>query len=873
MIVNLILAGMLILNSAAPAQDSSIIEVPGPGILQKPPGYVPHIYPERPHLALALSGGGARGFAHIGVLEALEESGIPIDGIAGTSIGAIVGGLYASGYSIADLEEMTRSFEWSEILQNAPTRKSLPLSRKGSESTSILEVHFEGTRPYIPSALSAGQRLSSLLVDRINRAPYRGEPDFDYLKVKFAAVSVDVRNGERILFRSGDLAEALFASMAVPLLVAPVRYDHHLLIDGGVAENIPVRAAGELGDYVIAVDVTMPPVLGSPPYEPWIIANQVTGLMQQNRNRQLLAEADLVITAVPDTLSSFSFDDPAALIEMGYKAAKSAIPKIKAELARRKADTEDPPIKVNQVELDSSLFTQEFRANSLTFQSIKAGLIPRRGDIIRDLEWLQSDGRVKETKARISGDTLIFLVDENPRLNSIELIGVSQLPMKVLLDTLNQDTGKVIDARSSAARLEWILRYYRKIGNPLARIAGITVSENGHLKIEIDEGTVKNVRTQGEHYVGSGRILRDLDVKVGKPLNISKIIRGIEELYGSDLFNLVRATCEDGVVTIKVSERPPPRIRLGAGVDSERHGRGLLELSYESIPTVGGGLSAWLKYGEFDERYSLTYRNLAVFQTYLEGSGSADWARTEYHYYDPAGGSHGLYHFDRIGGSAYIGQQFRTWGRIVLGIRGERIRTDHRDSPPELDLRRVFLRSEIDTQDQAEFPSSGRRYEIQLESAAPALGGDVSFNRAQIQLKNIFPISRRLTFLSRLTGSICDQATPFSDWFRLGGEGSFLGLHEAELAGRRMMSLNLEIREDLISRFLAEAYLSVRGDIGAIWENTEADVSSQDFQQGIGISFDLDTLLGPISISYGRLFANSPLQDRDLIYFNLGHRF
>lgn len=200
----------------------------------------------------------------------------------------------------------------------------------------------------------------------------------------------------------------------------------------------------------------------------------------------------------------------------------------------------------------------------------------------------------------------------------------------------------------------------------------------------------------GQRKISRGRILRDYRLRVGQPLNSTELTTGTEELYGSDLFTTVRTTCVDELVTIKVSESPLPRLRLGAGFDLERHGRSFAELSYAALPTVGGSVTGLAKYGEFDEEFSLAYRNLAIFQTYLEGSGSLKSSHTEYHYYNPHGESGGLYHFDRSGGSIYIGQQFRTWGRLILGVQAERVRTNYDQSPPEMDLRKVFLRSEID---------------------------------------------------------------------------------------------------------------------------------------------------------------------------------
>jgi len=871
---------LLFLASSAAAQEATIIRLPGPGMAQWPAGYCPHRNPDRPRLALALSGGGARGFAHIGVIKALEEADIPIDGISGTSIGAVIGGLYAAGYSVQELEDLARSLDWGDIFLNAPARQSLPLSSKVAGSNALLELQFTGVRPHIPPALSAGQRLSDLLVDKVNRAPYRGDSGFDQLRIPFRAVSVDVRTGDRILFDRGDLSEALLASMALPLLISPLELNGRLLVDGGVAENIPVISAREMGNVVIAVDVTMPPQLGPPPYEPWVMANQVTGLMQQERNLELLSQADLILQPVPDSLGSFSFSEAAGLIELGYRATMDRIEAIRNLLSRRAWESDSALISVKTVayrflpdEESAADIRDALLSGSALFDRADAASAVGQAEILSELEHLQNHPTVADCWAELKSEELTFVVCLNPRLRSIRLQGMAQVDPAKLLSALWADTGEIIDSQQSAIRLENILRDYRASGNPLARIESVTLDTNGQVTIYIDEGTIQYLRVEGNKKISRRRILRDFGLKSGLLLDRAALSDGIAELYGSGLFNSVRATCIGNAVNIKVTEGPLPRLRLGAGFDTERRGRGFAEASYAALPLVGGDVTGLVRYGELDEIYRISYRNLAIFQTYLEGSSSLESSHTEYYNFDAEGDRQGRYNFDRASAAIHIGQQFRTWGRMVLGLRADRIRPDYEGAPSEWDLRRVFLRSEIDTQDRAEFPTSGRRYEFLMESAAPALRGDVSFNRIRLNFRNIQSLTHRLVLTTTLDGGICDQATPFSEWFRLGGELNFPGLHEDEKAGRQMINLGVELREDLVSRFLADAYFSLHGHIGTIWEELDADVNRDDFMNSLGLSFSLDTVLGPISITYGHVFPASQTAARDLIYFNLGHRF
>jgi outer membrane protein assembly factor BamA len=161
----------------------------------------------------------------------------------------------------------------------------------------------------------------------------------------------------------------------------------------------------------------------------------------------------------------------------------------------------------------------------------------------------------------------------------------------------------------------------------------------------------------------------------------------------------------------------------------------------------------------------------------------------------------------------------------------------------------------------------------ELESAVPTLGTEASFNRFRVNFTAAHSLTRRIVLLGGFQGGVCDETAPFSEWFRLGGEKSFLGLHESELAGRRMGSLHLEVREDLISRFLADAYVCLGADYGAVWDNLQAKVALGDFMSGVGVSLALDTVLGPMSLTYGHLFAKNLIPSRNALYFNLGHRF
>ncbi|MBT8087565.1 MAG: patatin-like phospholipase family protein [Gammaproteobacteria bacterium] len=214
---------------------------------------------ERPRIGLVLGGGGARGAAHIGVLKELERQRVPIDAIAGTSMGAIVGGLYASGMSADDLVALVSSLDWADALSDDPERASLSFRRKQDDAQFPVDIELgvRGTDLVLPQGVIQGQKLDLLL--RKLTLPVSRVDDFDELPIPFRAIASDIERAEAYVMGSGDLATAIRASMSVPGAFAPVTIDGRLLVDGGIIGNLPIDVMQSMGvDIIIAVDVEFP---------------------------------------------------------------------------------------------------------------------------------------------------------------------------------------------------------------------------------------------------------------------------------------------------------------------------------------------------------------------------------------------------------------------------------------------------------------------------------------------------------------------------------------------------------------------------------------------------------------------------------------
>ena len=213
----------------------------------------------RPTIGLVLSGGGARGGAHLGVLRALEELNVPVDVIAGTSIGAIIGGLYASGMSVDEIEHVIETIDWDAAFLGDTPRELMSFRRKRDDDLFLVEQKpgLNDGQLTLPLGIVQGQVIDLILIEQT--LPVAHIRDFDELPIPFRAVSTDITTGEAVVLGSGNLAEAIRASMSVPAVLAPIDIDGRLLVDGGIAMNLPIEVARQMGaEVIIAVDISAP---------------------------------------------------------------------------------------------------------------------------------------------------------------------------------------------------------------------------------------------------------------------------------------------------------------------------------------------------------------------------------------------------------------------------------------------------------------------------------------------------------------------------------------------------------------------------------------------------------------------------------------
>jgi NTE family protein len=280
---------------------------------------------DRPRIGLVLSGGGARGLSHVGVLKVLEAERVPIDAIAGTSMGAIVGGLYASGMSAAELDAALRDVDWNAVFARRVDRQHLSQRRKEEdfEIAPLIEFGVRNGELRAPTAAVSSRGLETLL--RRYTLPVRDLATFDDLPIRFRAVATDLETGAAAVLDRGDLALALRSSMSVPGLFPPTEVDGRLLGDGGLVNNVPIDVARAMGvDVVIAVNIGTP-LAGRETLNSavGITAQMINILTEQNVQRSLatLGARDILVAPPLGALGASDFDKAAQAIAAGERGA------------------------------------------------------------------------------------------------------------------------------------------------------------------------------------------------------------------------------------------------------------------------------------------------------------------------------------------------------------------------------------------------------------------------------------------------------------------------------------------------------------------------------------------------------------------------
>ncbi|MDP4199488.1 MAG: patatin-like phospholipase family protein [Bacteroidota bacterium] len=809
--------------------------------------------PHPPGIALVLSGGGAKGFSHIGVLEVLDSAHVPIDLIVGTSIGAAIGGLYAAGYSPQDLEKFATTTDWPEILglEDETHRAERIMSQKDADRA-LLSLRFKGfLHPVIPQAISSGQRLTMLLNSMVLRAPSGVPNDFlRDLRVPFAAVTTDIVRGERRLLTSGDLTEALRASATLPLRFSPLPQDSTILMDGGLMANIPVDVARGLGaSQIIVSNATAPLRSREELNTPWDVADQVISLMMQRQYASELLQANIIITPEATQHGDYDAISIAEAIESGRVAARAMLTRIAALAAT------DPPATV--------------AAGEPVLDSLVRLRVITRGRINYDPDY---------AKAWIG--------------HQLRSESLGELEHATIQD-------------------------YRSRGFSLVRIDSVVLHPSSRsADLFVDAGSIANIVVRGVGMTESSLATGELPFAIGDVFRATQADRALKNLIGTGLFDFAilqisydslwpgtrlltredtmlsppsRTTLHGPTVLVTVHARASNVLRLGVLADNEFGAQFSVELANENIAGSGVEYSLMGNLGPASRNASLTLEaprllrgfallEAAVYTGYLDIPSYSLQTITEDNRISSTT-------TDAVREERDLGVRLKAGGQVErLGAITGEVRSEHqrwfsvRDLDPVVNtLLLNAVRGEliIDSRNDASYPHDGTFVRAYAETGQPVAGGSPAYTKLYLDVEQAIPVSGLHAIVPRFRIGFADAALPQLEQFNLGGMESFYGLNAYELRGKQMIAGSITYQIEIPHVLYFPTFVSFRYDLGETWPEPE-EIKWETLVDGIGAQVGLKTPIGLARFGIGENFRFVQLGSHRLawntprFYFSIG---
>lgn len=852
---------------------------------------------EKPKVAFVLSGGGARGAAQIGALKALIEEGITPDLIVGTSFGSIVGGLFASGYSLEQLDSIITNTNWDDIISVTPKnrRSNLFVEQKITEDRSVLTLELEGLKPVIPTSVSTGQNLINYLNQLIIQAPIHPKKNFDELLFPFRAICTDLLTGKPVIISDGDLSEAMRASSSVSFLLSPIPRDSFLLADGGLVANIPVRIAKQLGaDIVIAINTTSPLRTEEELKLPWFLADQVVSIPLKTIEELDLREANFVITPeINHSATNFSGLD--SLIKKGYQKAKEIAPviyeKITQEYQNRLRE-KSFPLKNLRYEASGNNQLDLSVLNLIKYDEINTHILLEEFYDLCEKDYLFIEMSLLFEKYFTSyklrwkeKPTIREVFVNNPVL--LERIGIYQNVVAV-------KGMKFIEDKIAKHYLN-ILRELRKQKLSLISIDKIEFDErNNVLSVIFTTGEIDSIIVLGNTKTNIEVIKREIRVKPKEVFEIDDLVKSLINLEATNLFENVFAYYgqeEDREnLFFKVKEKNTGLARLGLRSDNERNVQIALDVRDENFNGTGTEIGGQFFGGLRNFFIGIEHRSNRIFETYLNykvnvyhsyinryffgdspNNTSTRWERIQI----------GSYDLRKTGVSLALGSQVEKLGMVFIENRYELARFIPDKIPNETKIDYTFstikLSTLFDSRDKYPFPTEGIFMNVFFESALKLLGSKTSFSRIYFEYESNTTYFTRHRITSKVVFGFGDETLPLFEQFRLGGQNSFFGLRDDDLLGRQIFITSLEYQYYLPFRIFFDTYFKLRYDLGGIWKNA-ASIKFNELRHGVGITLAFDTPIGPADFSVGRSFyirndlLRKPLSlGPYLFYFAIGY--
>ena len=870
-------------------------------------------------VALVLSGGGARGLAQIGVIDVLEKYGINVDMIVGTSVGAITGGLYSSGYSTDEIINITKGVDWKSklALTNKYEREFLFVDQKKSQDKGFITISLDGFEPMLPNSLSSGQQMSDLINITLLNARFKPKKNFSDLKVPFFAVATDLDNGKRIVLEEGNISESIKASFTYPLLYSPTKVKGRNLVDGGLTANIPVDVAKEKGaDLTITVNSTSPLKNSNELKDPINTADQILSITLAQLNEEQIQKSDIIITPELGNMRTTDFDRIDYVVDKGRYTAESMINNIidKIDSLEEKAsdnfnnfifngnvyfESEYIPDSLKNIIIleQENKFVKYVTIEKRLRDIYKSGFFSNVQAIIyksglkTDIVYKSIDNpilyNILSSLNYVTNDSFIINKDSDSKLiNSVNFI---------LNNYRSENIGKIANRNDLYLLFEKLLGTIRSLDYSIIDIEKFYLDKNtGNLEIKFTDGVVRDIDIDGNNETSKRLILSEIEIPADKPIKSNNLLNSLGGVVGTNLFQQVslffnyKIKPESPDLTINVVEKSTRNLRFSFRVDNERKLQLYFDFRNLNLFNSGNELGLIAQGGLRDRNYQFELKSYRFFGTVFTYNWSLYYRYKDiYNYTQTNTGkeilvtNNGEYRDIRLGTSFLLGTQVKKFGTIFGQLVYENLNREILQGivPAEGDLKLFRLRigGRVDTEDINPFATTGTNFNYIYETSTNQLTDGITFTKLSLDVSHNITLTKSSILKPKFVFGITDKTTPNYEFFSLGGEDSFYGMREDEMRGRQILLASLEYRYKLPIKLFFDTYLSLRYDLGRTWENTE-DIRFKDLQHGIGFATQFDTPIGKTSFSVGRMFIiNKGFTSESLVwgpysfYFSIGY--
>ncbi len=873
---------------------------------------LPVMRPARKKVGIALSGGGANGFAQIGVLKAFEEAGIPVDYIAGTSIGALVGGLYSTGYTATELETIVNSLPIKSLLSldNDAPRTSTYLEQKNIRDRATIAIRFDGFRLVMPKSLSAAQPLTRTVDLLVLNAPYHTTHAFSDLPINFRAVTTDLISGRRITLTSGPLSEAIRASSTVPILFQPIERGGHKLADGGLVANLPVDELEVAGaTYKIAVDAHGRMYRDGDDIDiPWKAADQAMSILTQVQYPVQLDLADIVISPEIGDHKATDVSDIAQLIAAGYDKGRLLAPTISQNI--RLTPERDTDIRRYVKTLTGIPGTPDFAAQTRT-----AGEIVRTASRLKEcLRDLLATDLFSRVFARIDQKSrhVEFVATPLPLLKEVAITGgpVDAVSASAQKEAFSPIIGSPYTSAAATRSLEKLVRLYRDKGYSLVGITSTRIAHN-RLTVGLSSGRIGSIGIeQDKNLTGQLPVRREIVIDTTQALRLHDVEKSVNNLYGTGVFNRVSLSTEslgpDDVrqpdhVDFRLDEKPSNVLRLGLRYDETSNAQMLIDLRNENLNGTANSLGGWAKISQKHNSLNLELSIPRIGNTPLTMYSKAFYdqrdidTRQRTLKNEPATSSFGeLYSFgiQHIGLTTAFGTMISSNGRLVADLTLQNARSYPRNAAAEsvprenLNIAGIGGRFTLDTRNSPFLPSDGRLVNIRYTASYLLDNASGNFWQFAGSHEENISLTDNTSIQFSGTAGISSPGVPFSEKYFVGGTGTslscrFIGLKENDLIGDNVAVVGVQFRHKPAAQVIFPTSLVFAYNAGNVWPTRRA-MKIDELIQGVGAGLVWETPIGPAQLMAAKSFAFATGDVRNradidfskmVFYFSLGHDF